>query len=142
MRSLVGFEKTGALILLAVSMLAWTTTPALAQDDGEDETKAAKLRSEMYETLAREGAGIERQSNVLKTVVNGARTSAYNRWGYYDDLDDGLSGEVTSAVAAAVPPPSVATGSSTSWWKTIRLANGSSTATSRPQGIVSTPGRA
>jgi serine protease Do len=69
MRSLVGLPKFGALVLLAASMLAWSAKPALGQDDGEDEAKAAKLRSEMYESLAREGAGIERQSNVLKTVV-------------------------------------------------------------------------
>jgi serine protease Do len=65
-----GVSKLLSLALLGGLIACLGGPTALGQDEGpDDDVRAAAARDQLYETLAREGAAVERQSNVLKTVV-------------------------------------------------------------------------
>jgi serine protease Do len=97
-----------AAILLAVSLaaglIALATRPLSAQDGTPDEeTQAAAARAQLYETLARDSEAVERQSNVLKTVVKIVRPTVVHieaqktdtsgvRYGRKDQVEEAGSG--------------------------------------------------
>ncbi len=70
MRCLEGMSKSVAFGLMVWLALCVSGPQASGQDETqEDDARTAAARDQLFETLAREGAVVERQSNVLKTVV-------------------------------------------------------------------------